>query len=155
LELPQKAHIQVESDLGALAQVLSWFDQFSRFPIPHLAWLECQLMLAEGFTNAVRHAHRDRPGDLPIDIEVTVRADALELRVWDFGDEFDLQQKLDALPSDQDPYAEGGRGLRLLQRMADILRYTRMADQRNCLLVVKHYTVSPELAKVPPEHEQG
>lgn len=148
MELPQRVHIQVGSDLGDLAQVLSWFDQVRDFPIPHLVWLECQLILAEGFTNAVRHAHQGRAEDLTIDIEVTVRADAVELRIWDFGHEFDLQRQLDTMPAEVDPDAEGGRGLRLMQRMSDSLQYARTADNRNCLLVVKHYTADVPCANV-------
>lgn len=104
-------------------------------------------MLAEGFTNAVRHAHQGRPDDVPIDIDVTVKADAVELRIWDSGDEFDLQGTLDSMPTEIDPNAEGGRGLRLMQRMSDSLQYVRTPDHRNCLLVVKHYVNDPELAK--------
>jgi serine/threonine-protein kinase RsbW len=104
-------------------------------------------MLAEGFTNAVRHAHQGQPENIPIDIDVTVTVDSVELRIWDSGHEFDLQAMLDAMPAEVDPNAEGGRGLRLMQRMSDALAYTRTPDNRNCLLVVKHYVSDVELAQ--------
>jgi serine/threonine-protein kinase RsbW len=144
LDLLKRAQIQVLTDLGALAQVLSWFDQFSHPPIPHVVWLQCQLILAEGFTNAVRHAHRDCSPDTPIEIEVTMLSDALEIRIWDQGEPFDLETKLATMPKGMDKHAEGGRGLKLMQRMSDVLKYSRTDDQRNCLLAVKRYTLENE-----------
>jgi serine/threonine-protein kinase RsbW len=139
LNLLKRAQIQVPTDLGALAQVLSWFDQFSHPPIPHVVWLQCQLILAEGFTNAVRHAHQGYPSETPIDIEVSMFTDALEIRIWDRGAPFDLESKLAKMPVGMDKHAEGGRGLKLMRRMSDVLTYSRMEDERNCLLAAKRY----------------
>ncbi|UBF28303.1 ATP-binding protein [Kovacikia minuta CCNUW1] len=134
-----RAYLQVNTDLNALTEVLSWFDQFNGPPLSYQTWLQCQLALAEGFTNAVRHAHQGQPLELPIDIEVTVLSACLEIRIWDQGEPFNLRQKLDSLPQEMDSDAEGGRGLKLMQRIADSLSYTRTSDNRNCLLIVKHY----------------
>jgi serine/threonine-protein kinase RsbW len=139
LHLPQQAQLQVNTDLSALNQVLAWFDQFSYPTVPRSVWLQCQLALAEGFTNAVRHAHKGKSSTTPINIEVTVLENALELRIWDFGAECDLKQLMEKLPPGIDKEAEGGRGLKLMKRMADVLSYTRMPDGRNCLLIIKHY----------------
>ncbi len=135
-----KACLQVNTDLNALTEVLSWFDQFNGPPISYQIWLQCQLALAEGFTNAVRHAHEGQPIDLPIEVEVVVFAEHLEIRIWDHGEPFDLIQKLDSLPEEMDSDAEGGRGLKLMQRIADSLSYTRTLDNRNCLLIIKNYS---------------
>jgi len=151
-ELPRKAHLQVLSDLKELPQVLSWFDQFNHPTLPYTVWLQCQLALAEGFTNAVRHAHKGQPATVPIDIEVTLRDSAkqqqgnhtLELRIWDYGAEFDLDRAVEQTPPLAED-AEGGRGLRLMSRLADVLTYTRLADNRNCLLIAKNYPANPEL----------
>ncbi|MBF2029925.1 MAG: ATP-binding protein [Oscillatoriales cyanobacterium C42_A2020_001] len=134
-----KAFLQVNTDLDALAQVLEWFDQFNSPPMPSQEWMQCQLALAEGFTNAVRHAHYGRPLDLLIDLEVQVFSDRMEIRIWDQGDPFDLEKRLDLMPQELDSEAEGGRGLRLMERIADTLSYTRTQDSRNCLLIVKKY----------------
>lgn len=101
--------------------------------------MQCQLALAEGFTNAVRHAHAGRPIDLLIDLEVQAFDDRLELRIWDQGSPFDLAQRLTALPEHVDTDAEGGRGLMLMKRIADVFTYTRTSGDRNCLLLVKKY----------------
>ncbi|NJL36296.1 MAG: ATP-binding protein [Leptolyngbyaceae cyanobacterium RM2_2_4] len=133
----KKAHLQVNTDLSELTQVLSWFDQFNSAIIPPSVWLQCQLALAEGFTNAVRHAHQNCPEETPIDMEITLFDQALEIRIWDIGAGFDLSQKLDEMPPEIDQDAEGGRGLKLMQQMSDLLSYTQTGDRRNCLLIVK------------------
>ena len=135
----QTAFLQVNTDLNALTKVLSWFDQFKGAPLPDRDWLQCQLMLAEAFTNAVRHAHKGRPVELLIDIEVMTFAEQIELRLWDGGDPFDLADRLEHLPLTVEQEAEGGRGLQLMRKLADVLSYTRL-DKRNCLLIVKRYS---------------
>lgn len=135
----QTACLQVNTDLNVLNQVLAWFDQFNCSPVPEMKWLECQLALAEGFTNAVRHAHKNQPSETLIDIEVQIFEQYLEIKIWDFGPPFDLEQKLNSLPKEMDLDAEGGRGLKLLKQMADSLTYTRTLNNRNCLLIIKRY----------------
>lgn len=130
---------QVPSDLRALDRVLSWFDQFNQPSIPKKVWIQCQLALAEGFTNAVRHAHKDLPSNVPIDIEVCLFPQALELRIWDQGPPFDLEQRLQKAETTVDDHSGGGRGIAILQKIADKLSYTRTDDNRNCLLIVKTY----------------
>lgn len=127
------------TDLKALDQVLTWFDQFNQGSIPKKVWIQCQLALAEGFTNAVRHAHKNLTPNVPIDIEVTLFPQALELRVWDQGPPFDLEQRIQELEKTVDDQAGGGRGIAILQKIADKLSYTRTDDNRNCLLIVKTF----------------
>ncbi|NEP13475.1 MAG: ATP-binding protein [Symploca sp. SIO2C1] len=130
---------QFPSDLKALDQILSWFDQLSQPYIPRKVCLQCQLALAEGFTNAVRHAHKDLSGDLSVDIEVTIAPQCLELRIWDWGPPFDLEGRIRQLERRVDRESPGGRGLLILQKISDRLSYTRTDDNRNCLLVAKSY----------------
>lgn len=80
--------------------------------------------------------------DTPIEIFVCLKPDYMELQVWDEGDEYDLNQVFATLSLDMDQRSEGGRGLKLMKRMADILSYDRSEDGRNCLRIVKYY--SPE-----------
>ena len=139
MQVPQTAQLQVKTDLNDLAPVLSWFDQLYQPQIPRSFWLQCQLALAEGFTNAVRHAHKNRSPAVPISLEVTLLPEGVELRIWDQGPPFDLAQRLRDLPSVVDQNEIGGRGLRLMVDMTNNLSYTRTADNRNCLLLVKYY----------------
>lgn len=130
---------QVKNDLTALEEVLSWFDQLYQPFIPKKVWLQCQLALAEGFTNAVRHAHKGLPNDISIDLEVRLFPQHLELRIWDQGPPFDLDQWFRDHEQKADTGGGGGRGLAILKKIADQLSYTRTNDHRNCLLLVKRY----------------
>ncbi|WP_339383295.1 ATP-binding protein [Oculatella sp. LEGE 06141] len=130
--------LQVTTDLAELSHVLGWFDQLEHDTIPAVIWMQCQTALAEAFTNAVRHAHKGRSPDTPIDIEVIVFNRQLELRVWDYGAVFDLEQKLADMPyvAASEP---GGRGLMLIAHLSDHVSYLRSADNRNCLILTKSY----------------
>ncbi|MEM9215116.1 MAG: ATP-binding protein [Cyanobacteria bacterium P01_F01_bin.150] len=127
------------TDLKALADVLAWFDQFQEPVMPHMTWLECQLALAEGFTNAVRHAHSDKSEETPIEIKAQVTEDQIDLRIWDYGPGFEFDEYLDRASQMVDKHAEGGRGLGLIKQIADVIEYVPEADHRNCLHIVKRY----------------
>ncbi|MFQ3616254.1 MAG: ATP-binding protein [Cyanobacteriota bacterium] len=140
LTMLRSEQIQVDTQLSELNHVLTWFDSLRCLGIPELVWLQCQLALAEGFTNAVRHAHRNCSPDTPIEISVTIFKEFIEIQIWDCGPTFNLRKMLEAIPDQVDRDAAGGRGLLLMKKTADVLDYRRSPDQRNCLLFVKHYT---------------
>lgn len=147
LVAPQRQHLQVKTELVALNQVLSWFEQFDHTFVPEAVWLQCQLALAEGFTNAVRHAHRGKPTTTPIDIEVTLQAEYMTIRIWDYGPQNNLGEVLKTLSQEMDREAEGGRGLKLMKKVADQLSYERHQTQgepRNCLEIIKYYAQRPQ-----------
>jgi serine/threonine-protein kinase RsbW len=143
ISLPQTYNLRVSTDIYQLNQVHAWFSQFQR--VPHTIWMQCNLVLTEGFTNAIRHAHELLPADTPIDIEVTLLEGALELRIWDFGEPFDLQAELDRLsqenfnPLDIDNIPTSGRGLAIANTVSDYFSYERSTDGRNCFLIRKNY----------------
>lgn len=139
LKAVKQVFLQFPTDLKALDHVLSWFNQIYQPSIPRKAWLQCELALAEGFTNAVRHAHKGLPVDTLIDVEVTLFPNCLEMRIWDSGPLFDLEKRVKETDETVNPNAIGGRGIAILQKIADRLSYTRTTDNRNCLLIVKHY----------------
>lgn len=139
IPVPQKFTLHLTTEIQLLNEVLSWFDQFNYPPVPNRTWMQCQLALAEAFTNAVRHAHAGMPSNTPIDLEVSILPDSLEIRIWDCGPGLDLPAKLKALSQNRDKDAEGGRGLLLIQLIADYMSYTKTANNRNCFLIVKHY----------------
>ena len=107
--------------------------------LPQPLQSQCQLAFVEGFTNAVRHAHQHLPPTTPIELELKVFPDCLEMRIWDQGEPFDLQSKLEALCQEEhDPLdKEGGRGLMFMHQLTDELAYLRDSDNRNCLLMRK------------------
>ncbi len=109
-------------------------------PIPKKVWLESELALAEAFTNATRHAHKYLPTETPIDIQVKIYADKMEISIWDYGQPFDLLEWLKEQPTQTDIFVGGGRGIKLMSAIADDISYTRTSDNRNCLLIVKKYS---------------
>jgi serine/threonine-protein kinase RsbW len=140
----KQARLQVETDLNAVTNVvLPWFEEFTTPLLPQQLQSQCQLAFVEGFTNAVRHAHHDLPPTTPIDLELKLFAHCLEMRIWDKGQPFDLQaklqEKIEALShQDYDPIEkEGGRGLIFMHQLTDELSYDRLSDGRNCLLLRK------------------
>ncbi|MDG2989678.1 ATP-binding protein [Candidatus Synechococcus calcipolaris G9] len=130
--------LELISDLAQVDQLLEWFNSLCPATVPSSDWLGLQLALVEAFTNAVRHAHRDRPQETPIHIELWVSDQEVELHLWDWGQPFDLESRIRALPHKIAPDSEGGRGLKLLANIADELHYERMTDGRNRLTLRKN-----------------
>jgi serine/threonine-protein kinase RsbW len=135
-----KISFQVDSDLKSLDTVLGYFEQLELAGIPKKDWLQCQLALAEGFTNAVRHAHQHLPPEIPIEIEIKLTPTQLELRIWDRGAAFDLEGFMRKNTAKDNRFSGHGQGLPILQKIASKLSYTRTEDQRNCLLIIKQFS---------------
>lgn len=140
LRILKNVSFKVNSDLKALDQVLSHFEQIYQPWIPRKDWLQCQLALAEGFTNAVRHAHGHLPPETPIEVQLTLTTQNMEMRIWDHGIPFDLEQFLDNLPGKNRELTGHGQGLPILNKIAAHLSYSRTDDERNCLLIVKQFS---------------
>ena len=166
--LPQptknKFHLQVDTKLGRLNDVLSWFEGLISPYLPQKTGWQCEVALAEAFTNAVRHAHQDLPPSTPIDLEVELFAKFLEIRVWDCGRPFDLSAELLAREHNLESLEEeGGRGLQFIKNLADELQYFNSLDpvkasssktnneralnghNHNCLVIRKKY---PQLNEI-------
>lgn len=140
LSMLQQDHLTVRSDLGVLTEVQQWFGNFCDQYWAKLDWSDhlfycLNLALAEGFSNAVRHAHHDLPPTTPIDIDLALWNDRMEIRIWDQGQPFDPDRLPEPSPG---TLQVGGYGWFLLRRLADKVIYERSQDGRNCLLIVKH-----------------
>ena len=137
--MPNQARLTVRSHLEELTGVQRWFRTLiSRMSVDS-PWLDEQfdqlnLALAEGFTNAVRHAHADLPENTPIDIELLVSPEQLEIRIFDRGGPFDPDSLSEPKPG---ALREGGYGWFLLRRLSDQVSYDCLQDQLNCLRIVK------------------
>lgn len=144
---------QVPSNSQEIAQLLSWFDGIKP---PHLAndlWFACQTLLGEGFDNAVCHAHHNLPAETLIDLEVSILNEAVVIRIWDQGAPFDFEGRIQTLPSTVDASAERGRGLTILEQLADHLSYIRTPEGRNCLTLIK--AIAPNTAQADAHPSQG
>ncbi len=138
----QHFHLRVKTELEALKDVLQWFETVIFPSLPQKTGWQCEVALVEGFTNAVRHAHYDLPTTTPIDLEVKLFNNFLEMRIWDRGKPFDLKAKLKASPdlSSSPLEKEGGRGLQFMKRLTDEMQYLSLPNRRNCLLMRKKYS---------------
>jgi len=145
----QHHHIQVKSDIYALAQLQEWFRQLQNF-LPKPIWMQCNLVLVEVFTNVVSYAHAELPEETPVNIEVAIDGiqEYLELRIWDFGEPFDLQAAIEKATIQSqnnhnfksvDDIPTGGRGLMIAQAVADEIRYEHHPDGRNCFVMNKKF----------------
>ncbi len=139
MENPLKTNINVPSDLRALDHVLLQFNKVYRDYISQQDWLQCQLALVEGFTNAVRHAHKNLPSQTPISIDVKLTHKQMEIRIWDRGKFFDLQKFIHRMSNENNQWLGSGRGISIMVKIADRLEYNRSYDNRNCLLIIKKF----------------
>jgi serine/threonine-protein kinase RsbW len=143
----QKHSLQVKTDIYDLTTVQKWFQQnisSEDMVIPERVLQQMSLLLAEGFANVIYHAHEHLPLETPVDVEIILFADAMELRIWDFGQPFDLLEKLKQIQdqpidlADIDNLPTGGRGLLITKAIADKFSYERIND-RNCLVIYKKF----------------
>ncbi|MBD2299899.1 anti-sigma regulatory factor [Nostoc sp. FACHB-87] len=140
LRMVERDHLTVRSELPLLNKVQQWFEQFCLKYLCQRGWTEHQLYclnlaLAEGFTNAVRHAHETLPPETTIDIEVSLWVDRMEIRIWDHGQPFNPDEIAEPEPGNPQ---EGGYGWFLLRRLTDRVVYERSTDERNCLLIIEY-----------------
>ena len=135
--------IEVPSDLQALDEALLQFDKIYQDSIPPKDWLQCRLALAEGFTNAVRHAHKNLPQDTPIKIEAILNQTSMEIKIWDCGSAFDLHHFIAETAKNNPSWLASGRGIPLLNKISTHLDYYRTGRQ-NCLVILKKFDLSAE-----------
>ena len=107
----QTINLQVKTDITVVEQVLQWSAQLDALPIPQPVVMQCKIALVEGFTNAVRHAHKSLPVSTPIDLEIEVLNGHVKLKIWDCGQPFDLKAKLGKLQNMKDSEQRGILGI--------------------------------------------
>ncbi len=129
-----------DSRLETLNDIQTWFGRWYRSLESEFSWVKrdrdrLNIAVAEGFTNAVRHAHAKLPSATPIEIEVRLLGDHLEIRIWDQGDPFDPNQLQEPEPGSL--LCHGGYGWFLLRRAVDRVTYRRHGEQ-NCLEITQY-----------------
>lgn len=142
-DLIQHCHLRVSTDLNETAKVLKWFEQFQYHQITADLRLRAQIVLVEGFTNAVRHAHQYRSKDTPIDIDMNLFSYQLEICIWDSGEPFDFETFIDKVDADVNPQDReahwGGTIFRNLSlKYGWTIQYwctNISSDDRNCLKI--------------------
>ena len=101
-------------------------------------WWECQTAIQEWIGNILRYGHRELPPETPIEIEVTRTDEFIEIRVWDRGFFFDLAQQISQQSDLDQNFQVGGRGLKIIEKVADKIDYFKTDDSRNCFLLIKY-----------------
>ena len=142
-----QSSFQVKSNLRELEQVLNRFAQMRQPDIPEKDWLQCKLALAEGFTNAVRHAHRGLPEEMILRIDISITQQAIEICIWDSGSPFDLERFSMTHNHRRPTLSSGGQGLLILRRTSTELSYTRH-NNLNCLRIVKKFSIITKFKKL-------
>jgi len=140
MSILQQFTFTVQSQLLSLDLVLGNLEYCHEPWINNRDWSCCQLVLAEGFTNAVRHAHRDLSAEHLIEINITLFSDGIEIKIWDEGEPFDLLSYSEDLLRSPNSFELGGRGIFLMKTIATHLSYERGTDQRNCLFIVRQFS---------------
>lgn len=89
------AQLDVVSDLTLLPRVLEWFTQFQAdTEVPRSIWLQANIALTEGFTNAVRHAHNGLSSSTPIVLKAELSEGFFHFEIWDQGGPYDFDQAI-------------------------------------------------------------
>ncbi|TVU54846.1 MAG: ATP-binding protein [Arthrospira sp. PLM2.Bin9] len=140
--LLMRSHLQVGTDLLFLEEVLEWFEQITTPFLPPDLNYECKIAITEGFTNVVRHAHHGLSKATPIDIQVDILSNYIEIKLWDVGQPFDFHKKLHLILNEKIAplEKEQGRGLILMSKLTDELTYCRLENHRNCLTMRRHWS---------------
>lgn len=102
-----------------LGDSVDWPRQSNRF----------RLVLAEAYSNVIRHAHRDKP-DLPVIIRLELGQGDIRLEIWDQGRGYEMNDYDPPLPEDKQ---ENGYGWLIMNRLMDRVDYKLETDGRNCL----------------------
>ncbi|MBD1215430.1 MAG: anti-sigma regulatory factor, partial [Dolichospermum circinale Clear-D4] len=131
-----KIYLKTNTDINATSEVLSWLEQINQPPFNNQTiWWELQTLVVEGFINVVEHAHKKLPRETPIELEVIRLEEDLEIRIWSFGEPFELEKQLQITSALEDNDQERGRGLQIISSIADKLSYKLTDDNRYCLFI--------------------
>ena len=96
---------------------------------------EIELCIVEACTNVIRHAYKEKPGNV---VKITISLEnrcKLILKVYDWGESMDPEY-LDKAESDIYKFSEGGRGLLIIKKLMDEVSY-KTKKNGNVLTMIK------------------
>jgi serine/threonine-protein kinase RsbW len=135
--------LSMESDLSDLQKIIPWFEYNCGELLVQTIFLPMQIILIEGFTNAVKYAHLNLPPETPIEVFVNIFENLIEIRIWDYGLTFDLEKQLQLeiqMNTEDSLKRESHRGLLLMDSLTDQLIYIRENEAKNCLIMRRKIT---------------
>jgi serine/threonine-protein kinase RsbW len=126
--------LHVPSDLRFLTIVENWLLSSLEVELgEHVDWPRqsnrLRLVLAEAYSNVIRHAHKDQP-NLPVLIRLELKNRDIALEIWDYGKGYEMDTYKPPRPEAKQ---ESGYGLLIMSRLMDRVDYTLQIDGRNCL----------------------
>lgn len=126
--------LQVPSDIRFLAVVENWLLSSLEVELgDSVDWPRqsnrFRLVLAEAYSNVIRHAHRDRP-ELPVIVRLELLQNDIRLEIWDQGQGYAMNDYDPPRPEDKQ---ESGYGWLIMNRLMDRVDYKLQVDGRNCL----------------------
>lgn len=129
-----KTELQVPSDLRFLTIVEHWLLNSLEVELgEHIDWPRqsnrLRLVLAEAYSNVIRHAHRDKP-NLPVLVRLDVDHRDIALEIWDHGNGYEMDTYN---PPQPETKQESGYGWLIMSRLMDRVDYKLQIDGRNCL----------------------
>lgn len=147
-KLLKQFYLSMESDLSGLQKIIPWFEYNCGELLGQTVFLPMQIILIEGFTNAVKYAHLNLPTETQIELFVNIFEDLIEIEIWDYGMIFNLEEQLQLeikTNAEDSLKRESHRGLLLMNSLTDELRYIRENEERNCLVMRRKITRNLDL----------
>jgi serine/threonine-protein kinase RsbW len=130
-----KTELHVPSDLRFLTIVENWLLSSLEVELgEHIDWPRqsnrLRLVLAEAYSNVIRHAHKDNP-HLPVTVRLELQNRDIALEIWDHGQGYQIG---DYQPPEPEAKQESGYGWLIMNRLMDRVEYVLQIDgSRNCL----------------------
>lgn len=140
-----RSELHVPSDLSFLNIVEDWLLGCLKVQLgDSVDWsrqsTRLRLALVEAYSNAVRHAHKNKP-NVPILLRLELKNRDLALEIWDYGDGFDMSTYFPPNPTDK---KEGGYGWLIMNRLMDKVEYQLQVNGANCLKLQATLPESPQ-----------
>ena len=134
----KQSHLQIKTDLNSLPEMLDWFEQFTDGLVPNPLAIQCLLVLTECLTVVVCQAHKNLPPTTPIELELKLFNDCLEMRILERGKSFDSLAHLMA------PLTETGEmrtpAIRFpIEVIIDEICYIKLPNNQNGLVMRKKW----------------
>ncbi len=129
-----KSELHVPSDLNFINIVETWLLGCLQVQLGEsVDWPKqssrLRLALVEAYSNAVRHAHKEKP-NLPILLRLELKDRDLSIEIWDYGEGFDMSTYFPPSPMEKQ---EGGYGWLIINRLMDKVEYQLQVNGANCL----------------------
>lgn len=133
---------QFKNDHAGYVQAMNWFSCLQPPAVSENIWTACITAMGEAFENAIYHAKMPPGIATPTSVEVIITSTIIQIRIWDSGPGFNLEKYVKELPESVPLHAERGRGLWIINQIADHLNYRKTVNQLNCFTIQKFWTSS-------------